>query len=415
MKKEFFVQNRKNLHDRLPDQSITLFFAGEAPQKSADDKYVFTPNRNFYYLTGLVKEQLILAFLKLDGKVEEQLYIQRVDPVLEKWEGKMLTTDEAKELTGVATVRYLDEFESVAFNRTLHNNEVHALALDLERRGFDALPTRANLFAQEAKTRYPYLQIVNIYPAVSELRTRKTAEEVAKIKKAAELTNLGIQRMMKHAHECETEYQLEAHFNFALHSAGIRETAFHSIVAAGGNATVLHYSENNCRIGDNELVQIDLGAEFEFYKADISRVIPKSGTFTDRQKQLYNIVLKAELEVIAAIKPGVPFKELNEIAKRVLAEGCIQIGLIQEASELPEYYYHGVSHHLGLDTHDVGNYRELVLEPGMVLTVEPGLYVAAEQIGIRIEDDVLVTEDGHEVLSEGILKTVEEIEAYMAR
>lgn len=413
MKTEFFVQNRKNLYDKLPDQSVTLFFAGEAPQKSADDRYVFTPNRNFYYLTGLVKEHLILAFYKIDGNVEEHLFIQRVDPVLEKWEGKMLTVDEAKEITGVANVRYLDEFET-SFNRTVHT-AIRTLALDLERRGFDAIPTRANLFSQEVKTRYPHLQIATIYEEVCELRTRKTPEEVARIKRAAEITNLGIQRMMKYAHECATEFELEAHFNFALHSAGVRETAFHSIVAAGGNATVLHYSENNSPIGENELVQIDLGAEFEFYKADISRVIPKSGTFTDRQKQLYNIVLKAELEVIQAIKPGVPFKELNEITKRVLAEECIKIGLIRDASELPEYYYHGVSHHLGLDTHDVGNYRELVLEPGMVLTVEPGLYVAAEAIGIRIEDDVLVTENGCEVLSDGILKTVEEIEAFMAR
>ncbi|MBL0388690.1 aminopeptidase P family protein [Tumebacillus sp. ITR2] len=414
MQTQFFVQNRKNLHDTLPDQSITVFFAGEAPQKSADEKYNFAPNRNFYYLSGLTKEHLILVFLKLDGKVEEQLYIQRVDPVLEKWEGKMLTAEEAKEQTQVATVRYLDEFEN-AFNRTVHSGDYRVVALDLERRGFDTVPTRANLFASEIKTRYPHLQLENIYSAVSELRTRKAPEEVEKIKKAIHLTNQGIQRMMKHIHECETEYQLEAHFNFALHSAGARETAFHSIIAAGGNATVLHYAENNLPIGENELVQIDLGAEFELYKSDISRVIPKSGRFTDRQKELYNIVLKAELAVFDAIKPGVKFSELNEITKRVLSEECIRIGLIKEASELPEYYYHGVSHHLGLDTHDVGNYRDLVLQPGHVLTVEPGLYVAEEQIGIRIEDDVLVTETGCEVLSKDILKTVEEIEAFMAR
>ncbi|KEO83513.1 aminopeptidase P N-terminal domain-containing protein [Tumebacillus flagellatus] len=414
MHTEFFARNRKNLHEVLPDASVTLFFAGEAPQKSADDRYAFTPNRNFYYLTGLTKEHLILAFIKIDGKVDERLFIQRVDPVLEKWEGKMLTAEEAKELTGIATVSYLDEFEN-AFNRLLHSGDVHVLALDLERRGFNAVPTRANLFAQDVKTRYPHLQLHNIYPAICELRTIKAPEEVEKIKKAIELTDAGIRRMMQHAHECETEFELEAHFNFALHSQGVRETAFHSIVAAGGNATVLHYAENNSRIGGEDLVQVDLGAEFEFYKADISRVIPKSGKFTDRQKELYNTVLKAELAVIDAIKPGVKFSELNEITKRVLSEECIRIGLIQDASELPDYYYHGVSHHLGLDTHDVGNYRDLVLKPGHVLTVEPGLYVAAEKIGIRIEDDVLVTEDGCEVLSPQILKTVEEIEAFMAR
>lgn len=413
MKTEFFAQNRKNLYKSLPDHSLTLLFAGEAPQKSADDKYSFTPNRNFYYMTGLTKEQPILAFRKVNGSVEETLFIQRVDPVLEKWDGKMLTAEEAKELTGIENIRYLDEFEK-NIPRFVHA-DVTTVALDLERRGFDAIPTRANLFAQEVQVRYPALRIEDIYPAICELRMIKTTEEIEKIKQAIALTNQGIQRMMKHAHECASENQLEAHFNFALLSEGVRETAFHSIVAAGGNATVLHYSENNSPIGADELVQVDLGAEFEFYKADISRVIPKRGTFTERQQVLYNIVLKAELAVIDAIKPGIPFKELNEITKRVLSEECIKIGLIQEASELPEYYYHGVSHHLGLDTHDVGNYRDLVLQPGMVLTVEPGLYVAAEQIGIRIEDDVLVTEDGCEVLSKEILKTVDEIEAFMAR
>ena len=209
------------------------------------------------------------------------------------------------------------------------------------------------------------------------------------------------------------EHQLEAYFNFDLKMAGVKDFAFPSIVASGPNGTILHYVENDREVQDGELVLLDLGAQYGYYSADISRTFPANGKFSARQKELYEIVLKAQAAVIEAIKPGFPMKELNEITKKVLTEELMRIGLIKEDSELANYYYHGVSHYLGLDTHDVGVY-DGELQPGMVITVEPGLYVAQEQIGIRIEDDVLVTKDGAEVLSSAIPKQVADIEAIMA-
>ncbi|HEU4963758.1 MAG TPA: M24B family metallopeptidase, partial [Bacilli bacterium] len=238
---------------------------------------------------------------------------------------------------------------------------------------------------------------------------------IENIKQAISITNKGIRAMMDNARPGMKEYELEAHFDFVLKSQGVRERAFESIIAGGHNATVLHYVENNSVIEDDTMVLIDLGATYGHYSADISRTFPINGKFTDRQKDVYNLVLRAELETIKAIKPGVPFTTLNEITKRVLTEGAKELGLLSEGQDISDYYYHGVSHFLGLDTHDVGNYRDLTLQPGMVVTIEPGLYIAAEGIGVRIEDDVLVTEEGYEVLSEEILKTVEDIEAYMGR
>lgn len=188
---------------------------------------------------------------------------------------------------------------------------------------------------------------------------------------------------------------------------------FTTILASGKNATVLHYEDNDSKINKGDLVLLDLGAQKDYYNADISYTFPASGTFSNRQKQIYNIVLKALRETIEIVKTGLKFAALNEHAKKVLAEECKKIGLIQESSELSNYYYHGVSYFLGLDTHDVGSYKDRVLEAGMVITVEPGLYIEEEAIGIRIEEDILVTEEGYENLSKDMIRTVEEIENFM--
>jgi Xaa-Pro aminopeptidase len=208
------------------------------------------------------------------------------------------------------------------------------------------------------------------------------------------------------------EYELEAYFDFTLKSCGVKDFAFKTIAASGKNATILHYSQNNSMMNENDLILFDLGAQFEYYNADISRTFPISGKYSQRQKDVYDVVLQAQQAVTQAAKPGVPFSVLNDTAKKVLAEGCRKLGLIKEESELSEYYYHGVSHYLGLDTHDVGT-RDTVLKEGMVITNEPGLYIACEGIGIRIEDDLLISRDGAEVLSKDIIKDTFDIEAYI--
>ncbi|MGE6259066.1 aminopeptidase P family protein [Heyndrickxia sporothermodurans] len=414
MNQNFFVHNRNRLYEKLEDQSILILFAGKAPQKSADESYKFIPNRHFFYLTGIDESEIIFLVVKNEEKIEEYLFIQKSDPILEKWVGKTISIEEAQQTSGIQNIRYIDQFDS--FVSQLTNSMVDAkLYLDLERRELNTATTKAQQFLLKVQTNYPHLQIKNVYPVICELRVYKTPEEVEKIKKAIAITQDGIKNLMSHAKAGMREYQLEAYFDFVLKSEGVKDFAFPTIVASGQNGTILHYDRNDAIAEDGSLVLLDLGAQFDYYSADISYTFPVNGKFTDKQKLYYNIVLKALRETTALIKPGVPFAKLNELTKKILAEECMKVGLIQEESAISQYYYHGVSHFLGLDTHDVGSYKDLIIQPGMVLTVEPGLYIEEEGIGIRIEDDVLVTEDGHEVLSKDIFRSVEEIEEFMAK
>lgn len=414
MNHEFYVHNRQNLYEKLDVSSLLILFAGKAPQKSADEAYKFVPNRNFYYLTGIDEPNVIFLAYKSKDKVDEYLFIEKSDPVLEKWVGKSISQEEAIEVSGIKNVQYLDQFEAF-LSRTLFATPTNNLYLDLERRELDTEMTKAQQFASRMQANYPFLQMKNAYLDICELRVYKTPEEIAKMKKAIDITHNGLKNLMSNAKAGMKEYELEAYFDFTLKSEGVKHHAFNTIVASGKNGTVLHYENNDATVEDGSLVLLDFGAQYEYYNADISFTFPVNGKFTERQKLFYNIVLRALRETTDLIKPGVPFSKLQEHTKKVLAEECIKVGLISEESEINKYYYHGVSHYLGLDTHDVGNYRDLILQPGMVFTVEPGLYIEEEGIGIRIEDDVLVTEDGNENLSKDIIRSVEEIEAFMNR
>lgn len=412
MKKEFFIGNRKKLGEKLKDNSITVVFSGQAPPRSADSNHSFVVNRHFYYLTGLDQENVILLISKNGGKIKEEVFIEEADALLEKWVGKKYSKKEAEEISGISKIDWDHKFEK-KLTTLLNEFTADTIYLDLEKPSWDSPAQKGLLFSKEIKERFPYLNMKNIYPIISDLRMVKETREIDKIKVAIDITAEGIKNIMKNMQAGLKEYQLEAYFDFSIKYIGARDNAFETIAASGENATVLHYVENNDIVEEGELVLFDLGADFEHYCGDITRTLPVSGKFTERQKELYNIVLKANQEVIKAMKPGLPYKELNNIAKKVLTDGCIKIGLIEKEEDISKYYYHGVSHYLGLDVHDVGS-RDVELQPGMVLTVEPGIYVEEEKIGIRIEDDVLITEDGYEVLSKDIPKIIEDIENFMS-
>ncbi|NLZ47503.1 MAG: aminopeptidase P family protein [Clostridiales bacterium] len=412
MDKELFIANRKKFYDRLSDDSICILFSGNPPKKSADEMYAFSVNRNFFYITGIDEKDLVVVLSKINGNIETIIFIHKADPVMEKWVGKTISEQEAKERSGIDKVSYKEDFHSY-IHKTLISGNIKDIYLDLERSSYEEEKTVAEKLADELKEKYPYLFIKNAYPILSELRMIKSKDEIDEIRKAIAITGEGILNAMRNAKVGMREYEVEAYFDFVLKTNGVKDFAFKTIAASGKNATVLHYSDNNDLIGENEMILMDLGAAVNYYNADITRTFPVSGKFTDRQKQIYNIVLKAQQETIKAIAPGVPFKELNLVTRRVFLEELSKLGLAHTDEELSKYYYHNVSHHLGLDTHDVGS-REVVLKPGMVLTVEPGLYIEEESIGIRIEDDVVVTENGCEVLSSSIIKTIEEIEEYIS-
>ena len=411
MEKSFFVNNRNKLVEMMDENSILVLFSGKAPVKSADAFHEHIVNRNFYYTTGIERENIILMITKHNDKVGEILFIEKSDPVLAKWLGEKMSEEEASEKSDVEIIRFTEDFNGF-FNQLILKNDFDNIYLDLEKRDWNKLNTSGLEFAKEIKDKAPQLIIKNAYNMISDLRTIKSDEEIGNIRKAISTTNEGIKTLMTNAKPGILEYQLEAYFDFTIKTLGNSKHAFETIAACGKNATVLHYVENDSELQDNELILFDLGAQHENYCADISRTFPVNGKFTKRQKEIYNVVLKASVETMKSVKPGMPFRELNEMAKTILAEGCKEIGLIKEDSELSKYYFHGVSHYLGLDTHDVGNY-DRKLEEGMVFTIEPGLYIEEEGIGIRIEDDVLVTKDGYENLSKDIIKTVDEIENFM--
>lgn len=411
MSKNFFQVNRERLGEKIEDKSMVVLFSGVAPKKSADEYYDFTTNRNFYYLCGIKEPEIMLILVKEGQAIKSTLFIKEANPVLEKWVGKTISKEEATSISQIDDIKYVDAFENV-LHQMFVSNKINHLYLNLEIEGFKAPLTKEQIFANECTSRYPFISVKNVYPIIASLRMIKAPYEIEKIKEAIKVTDEGIRALMKNAQSGIMEYALEAHFDFVLKCNGIKDYAFKTIAASGINATILHYSSNDTLIKEDSLVLFDLGAQYDYYNADITRTIPVEGKFTERQKTLYNIVLKANEAVIEAIKPGVPFTRLNEIVKEIYFEELQKLGMVSTMEEVGKYYYHGVSHSLGLDTHDVWD-RNVELEPGMVLTVEPGLYIEEEEIGIRIEDDVLVTSSGCEVLSKDIIKTVSDIEAFM--
>ena len=406
-----YISNRERLFEHLEDNSAAVIFSGREVRKIGDENYPFTPNSNYFYLTGLDRPNQILLLVKKGTEKTSVLFIEPHDEEKAKWVGDVIKKEAAAEISGISTVKYITELYPYIAD-VLFNKRVENVYLDLENRYFNIDSIELG-FAKEISEKYPYIVIKNIYNDIAELRRIKLRPELAKLKKAVEITGMGIENMLKNVHPDMYEYQLEAYFDFVLRSNGVKEHAFKSIIASGKNAAVLHYSSNDSIIQKGSLVLCDVGARWEYYCGDVTRTFPANGHFSDRQRLLYNTVLEGQRRVMSAIRPGVPFKSLNETLLKYYETALADIGLIDTAEQVKKYYWHGVSHMLGIETHDAGRHNEGLLEPGMVLTVEPGLYIAEEGIGIRIEDDVVVTENGCSVLSDGIPKTVEEIESAM--
>lgn len=414
MEQSFFQRNRIKLAERLQEDSVVVLFAGKAPLKRGDEYYPFSPDRNFYYVTGVEREHCVFVLVKGKNDVQEMLFIPGDNGDMAKWVGANMTEAEAKEKSGMLDIRPIDAFED-DLAQILFRQNIKTVALDLEHREWDDLPSPALTFAEKIRNRYPAIQIQDVYPIFGDLRLYKEKEELSLMRKAMDITRMGVEAMMANAGAGKKEYEMEAYFDFTLLQHGVREKAFQTIAAAGKRGTILHYTKNDGVAKDGDLLLVDCGAQVDWYNGDISRTFPVNGKFTERQKQIYHIVLSGQQKVIDAIKPGLPFAMLNQILKEHYLEELKKIGLAETMQDVEKYYYHGVSHYLGAETHDIGRYVERTLEPNMVLTVEPGLYIEEWEIGIRIEDDVLVTENGCEVMTKDMIKTVEEIEAFMAK
>ena len=335
----------------------------------AENLRKFSQDNNFLYFTGLKIPNAILVLIKSADAVQEMLFIERGIPEREVWDGKKMTKDEAQEISEIRRVLYLDEYDATMSMWCPMLNKIHANI------GFVALdqPLNYALYRLEPlRIRFPQIQIADITPLITPLRKVKDAWEIEQMQKAIDITGEGILDIIRQARASMYEYELEAMLFYRMQRSGAHHWGFAPIIASGINAATLHYGQNNCRIEEGQLVLMDVGAAYNNYSADITRCFPVSESFSDRQRQIYQLVLDVQKEIIEMIKPGVSLMDLQVKTRELLAESALAIGLIKDLDEITRYYMHGVSHFLGLDTHDLGG-RNDILEVVNVIKVEPGI------------------------------------------
>ncbi len=400
MNHEILNRRRSKIQDHLSDNDVAIFFSGRRIRRSEDQDYPFSVNRNFYYLTNIDEPNCILVIQKSFC----ELYINDQTKVENKWIVDYLSYADAKKLSGL-NAGFLHENK----NYNLDVNTFNKIYLDLTNSNSHTCNCDNESIYNQTKVK---TKIENIWEFLATLRSVKDIVEIEKIQSAIDITELGIKNVLKNLKNNKYEYEVEADFIYEIKNNN-SFPSFETIIASGLNSTILHYSKNNCELKKGSLVLCDLGAQNNLYCADITRTFPIDGKFSARQKVFYEIVLEAQKYIISKIKPKVTIMELNNLCIDYYYEKLKEINFIKTKEEVSKYCFHSVSHSLGLDTHDVYLNKKDKLEVGNIITVEPGLYIPNESIGVRIEDDILVTKNGCEVLSKNIIKEIDEIEAFL--
>ena len=403
MDKKFYVKNREKLLSRLEDYSLVVLHATTPSVKSEDEDYEYTPNRDFLYLSGVNEANDVLVLYK-GIEDEEFMFITRFDETKAKWVGRTYNEKEIKTMSGVDKIFYLDEMESI-MNKFVKNHKVKKIYFDFN--GYKEIKDSPNYRFYEVNFKKYLNKCYDVYPTLAQIRLVKEKEEVEEIKKAIHITNIALEEVKKNIKDGQSEKELEALFAYHIKRNGASDLAFNTICASGIHSCTLHYSSNTDTMHKGDVILFDLGAEFNYYKADISRTFPVSGKFSPRQQQIYDIVLGAQQVTMNLAKPGVTIMELNDAIIKYYQVELKKIGLIKNDEEVKKYYFHSVSHPIGLDTHDVAMFnprKNVKLEEGWIISNEPGLYIEEEKIGVRIEDDLYITKDGCINLSEEIAK-----------
>ena len=396
-------ERRERLGKLLNNGEIVIIFAAEEPKGINK----FLQNNNFLYLTGLYEAaEAVYVCFKNKDRVQDTLYIQRNIPEMIVWDGEKLYPEEAKALSGISDIKFCDEFEDSVLNSLNLSNKIF---VNTGLQGLNKPLNKPLYFVSKVRDRILHANFAEANLLMAQLRHIKDESEVKLLSKAIEITGIGLDVIFRSAKVGMYEYELEAMLIYEMRKRGLDHFGFAPIMAAGINATTLHYKKNNTIIQENELVLCDCGALYKNYSADITRTFPIAKTFSERQKEVYSEVLNVQKEVISMVKPGAWMAEINQKTGELIGEACVRLGLISDPKDFKKYYMHTIGHHLGMDTHDLGG-RECVLEPGMVITIEPGIYIPEEKIGVRIEDDILVTNDSHQNLSFMIPKEIEELE-----
>ena len=426
---------RKKLMAQMEPNSIALLAAAPPRVRNSDAEYLYRQNSDFHYLTGFTEEKALLALIPGRKQGEVVLFCQQKDKAEELWHGTLMGPDVARKELEIDDAFPVDDMDDILPELIEGRDRVY-YSMGKDDHFDDQVMNWVKVIRSKAKMgAHPPGEFLMLDHLLHELRLIKSTGEIKLMQQAAKISAEGHKRAMAYCRPGIKEYELEAELLYAFTRNGSRAPAYTSIVAAGDNACILHYIENDAEVKAGDLVLIDAGCEYDHYASDITRTFPANGKFSPEQKAIYNIVLKAQLAVIEAIRPGVPWDEPHNISVKIITQGLVRLGILKgrpsqliKSEAYKDFYMHRIGHWIGMDVHDVGDYKIdddwRLLEPGMVTTVEPGIYISPSNrkvpkkwrgIGVRIEDDVLITRNGNKVLSAGIPKTVQEIESFMAQ
>ena len=419
----FYSNTRNAFMQAMKPNSIAVFNSNDTYPVSADSVLPFEQQRDIFYLTGVDQEESILLLFPdaEDSKMREILFVRETNDHIAVWEGAKLSKNQATDRSGIETIFWLQDFDRIldqlsAFNDTFYfnTNEHYRQAVETQ--------TREDRFIKKCKELYPAHGVAKSNPILQKLRAVKTAEEIDQIQTACNITEKGFRRLLDFVKPGVWEYEIEAELCHEFLRNRSKGFAYTPIIASGNSANVLHYTENKAQCKAGELILLDVAAEYGNYKSDLTRTIPVSGAFTERQKAVYNAVLRVKNEATKLLVPGTIWKEYHKEVGELMTSELLGLGLLDKTdvqNQDPEwpaykkYFMHGTSHHIGLDTHDYG-LLHLPMEANMVFTVEPGIYIPAEGFGVRLEDDVVVQAEGSPInLMGNIPIEVEEIESLM--
>jgi len=429
-----FARRRKDLMDLMEENSIAILPSATLVSRNSDTDFHFRQNSDFHYLTGFNEPESVVALVP--GREHGQciLFCQERDASLEQWHGKVTGPERAMQLFGIDDAFPIADIDDILPGLIEGKSKLYYAMGSHDEFDGQVIAWVNSISGNQQTGSKPPGEFVQLDQHLHELRLFKSKQEIQVLRKASEITALGHQRLMDKLAPGVYEYQLEAEILHAFASEGARFPAYPSIVGSGNNACILHYIQNEDQVKKGDLVLVDAGCEYQSYASDVTRTLPANGKFSKAQKEVYDIVLEAQAAAIELIQPGLHWNQSHEAAVKIITEGLIKLGLLEgdrdeliESGAFKKFYMHRTGHWLGLDVHDVGDYKVddewRMLEEGMVVTVEPGIYILEDLegvpakyrgIGIRIEDDVLVTKTGNEVLTAMIPKTVEDIEEYMA-
>lgn len=417
-----FTNNRKNFVSRIKPASIAIFNSNDEFPRSGDQTFVFKQNADFFYLTGIDQEQSILVLFPdcPNSLYKEVLFLRQTNEHIAVWEGHKYTKEEARKTSGIETIYWLNEFDTILHSIINYADNVYINTNENDRFGF-SVPYRDLRMLDELRVKYPLHHYERSAPIMRDLRVVKSDIEVELTKKACAITRDAFIRTLKFVKPGVTEYEIEAEVTHEFLRQRATGHAYTPIIASGKNAIVLHYIENNQVCNDGDVILLDYGAEYANYNADMTRSIPVNGRFTKRQRDVYNAVLRVMREATKLIVAGAVWNDYHDEVGKIMTNELIGLGLLdkhdveKQDPKMPaykKYFMHGTSHHLGLDVHDFAS-RYKPFEVGNILTCEPGIYIPQEGLGIRIENNILITKGGNTDLMADIPVEADEIESIM--